>query len=64
VRQEYGVSVLMVKHTRSDGSEEMASPGADYVFRDGDSMLMLGSTDRLRQLGGGNVIHSSRPGGA
>ena len=64
VRQEYGVSVLMVKHTRSDGSEEMASPGADYVFRDGDSMLMLGSTDRLRQLGGGNVIHSSRPSGA
>jgi len=54
VRQQYGVSVLMVKHTRPDGSQRLTSPGADYVFRDGDTVLMLGTSERMRALGGGD----------
>jgi len=53
VRQQYGVSVLMVKHVRPDGTERLSATGADYVFRDGDTILALGAPERLRVLGGG-----------
>ncbi len=60
IRQDFGVSVLMVKHTQKDGLEELSStPAADYVFRFGDVMLVLGPTSQIRKLkrGYGSTAH-------
>jgi CIC family chloride channel protein len=51
IRQDFGASVLMVKHTGDDGGEELTTtPAADYVFRPGDVMLVIGPTSQIRQL--------------
>ncbi len=51
IRHDYGVSVLMVKRTSDDGEEQLdASPTADYVFRPGDVMLVLGRDAELPHL--------------
>ncbi|MFQ6046851.1 MAG: chloride channel protein [Gemmatimonadales bacterium] len=51
IRQDFGVSVLMVKQTAPDGQERLTtSPGADYRFLPGDVLLVLGSTDELPYL--------------
>ncbi len=51
IRQDYGVSVLMIKRTTDDGEEELdAAPAADYAFQPGDVMLVLGHDADLRHL--------------
>jgi CIC family chloride channel protein len=51
IRQDYGVSVLMVKRTSDDGEEQLdASPTADYVFQLGDVMLVLGRDAEIPHL--------------
>jgi CIC family chloride channel protein len=51
IRQSFGVSVLMIKRTLPDGSEQLDTrPEADYTFRQGDIMLVLGSNEDLRYL--------------
>ncbi|MDH3455679.1 MAG: chloride channel protein [Gemmatimonadota bacterium] len=54
IRQDFGVSVLMVKHTSGDAGEElMTTPAADYVFQSGDVMLVIGPTPQIRRLRSG-----------
>ncbi|MDH5550960.1 MAG: chloride channel protein, partial [Gemmatimonadota bacterium] len=51
VRRTYGVSVLMVRHSDEHGKQSLTtSPPADYTFRSGDVLLVLGPGDRIRQL--------------
>ena len=51
VRQAFGVSILMIKQSRSDGAEQLdAAPGADYVFQPADGMLVMGPPEELRHL--------------
>ncbi|UCF42053.1 MAG: chloride channel protein [Gemmatimonadota bacterium] len=51
IRQDYGVSVLMIKRTSEDGEEQLdASLTADYVFAPGDVMLVLGRDADLPHL--------------
>ncbi len=53
IRREYGVSILMVKHT-GEGKEELTTaPTAGYVFRSGDVLLVLGATGRIPSLRAG-----------
>ncbi len=56
IRQELGVTVLMVKHTRGDGQGGLTTtPTADYVFQADDVMLVLGPTEQLRHLRSGRI---------
>jgi K+/H+ antiporter YhaU regulatory subunit KhtT len=51
VRRTYGVSVLMVRHSDEHGKQSLtASPPADYTFRSGDVLLVLGPDERIREL--------------
>jgi CIC family chloride channel protein len=51
IRQDYGASVLMVKQLSDDGHERLqATPDANYEFRDGDVMLVMGPNEALRRL--------------
>jgi len=51
VRKRYHVSVLMVKHIDAGGTERLdTSPAADYRFRDGDMLLVLGSQPNVEAL--------------
>jgi hypothetical protein len=51
IRRHFGVSVLMTKRTLADGGEHLDTHlEADYTFRQGDVMLVLGSHDDLRYL--------------
>jgi trk system potassium uptake protein TrkA len=53
IRREYGVSILMVKHT-GEGKEELTTaPTAGYVFHSGDVLLVLGATGRIPSLRAG-----------
>ena len=56
IRNRYGVTVLLVKQ-RAGVREEFvnAVPSADYVFRPGDVMLVMGPDDMLRRLERGNT---------
>jgi CIC family chloride channel protein len=51
IRKRFGVTVLLIKR-RSDGGEQIADqlPDAEYIFREGDVMLVMGSEERLRRL--------------
>ena len=51
IRNRYAVSVLLIKQ-KVAGREDLvnAVPDADYVFRPGDVMLVMGPNDRLREL--------------
>ena len=51
IRNRYAVSVLLIKR-KVAGREDLvnAVPNADYVFRPGDVMLVMGPNDRLREL--------------
>ena len=51
IRQRLGVSVLMIKHEAEAGHERVdAVPAADYRFREGDTMLVMGSADKVDAL--------------
>jgi CIC family chloride channel protein len=57
VRNRYDVTVLMVKQRGRLGEELISTvPTADYTFRLGDTLLVMGPNDRLRQLERG-VVH-------
>ena len=51
IRKRYGVTVLLIKR-RSGGDEQIADqlPDAEYVFQEGDVMLVMGSEERLNRL--------------
>ncbi len=51
IRKRFGVTVLLIKR-RSGGSEQIADqlPDAEYVFHEGDVMLVMGSEERLQRL--------------
>jgi CIC family chloride channel protein len=62
IRQDYGVSVLMIKQTPSGGQERLRTgPGADYTFEPGDVMLVLGSDEALRHLRAGIPRRGPKP---
>jgi CIC family chloride channel protein len=51
IRQTFGVSVLMIKQLSPDGLERLhATPQADYAFREGDVMLVMGPNEALWHL--------------
>jgi CIC family chloride channel protein len=51
VRQNFGVSILMIKQISSDGTEQLKpTPDADYTFGYGDIVLVMGTNDGLRRL--------------
>ncbi len=51
IRRQFGVTVLLIKR-RIEGDEQIAGqlPDAEYVFREGDVMLVMGSEERLQRL--------------
>jgi CIC family chloride channel protein len=54
VRQNFGVSILMIKQISSDGTEQLKpTPDADYTFGYGDIVLVMGTNDGLRRLRAG-----------
>lgn len=46
VRTRYGIALLAVRR----GSTMEISPGADFIFEDGDIVLALGENDRIERL--------------
>ena len=53
IRQIFGVRILrilMIRQPAAGGGRIDASPEADYVFREGDSMLVMGPNERLRAV--------------
>jgi hypothetical protein len=43
IRQDFGCSILMIKRRTKKGGEKLdAAPAPDYIFQDGDVMLVLG----------------------
>ena len=51
IRNRYQVSVLLIKRRKGAREEMVGSvPDADYVFRTGDVMLVMGPDVKLRQL--------------
>ena len=56
VRQRFGVSVLMVKQTGEAGEDRLTSPAADYVFRNGDEILILGPNELVRRIERGGIL--------
>jgi CIC family chloride channel protein len=56
IRNRYGVTVLLVKQRRGPTEEVInATPSADYEFRPGDVLLVMGPDDRLRRLEHGDM---------
>jgi CIC family chloride channel protein len=51
IRKQFGVTVLLIKR-RSGGDEQIADqlPDAEYVFCEGDVMLVMGSEERLQRM--------------
>ena len=51
IRNRFKVTVLMVKQRDAAGEEVVhASPGADYTFRSGDVLLVIGPDDKVQHL--------------
>jgi trk system potassium uptake protein TrkA len=51
IRKRFGVTVLLIKRRQGNGHEiEEYLPDADYIFREGDVMLVMGSKKRLQRL--------------
>ena len=56
IRSRFEVTVLVVKQRDEAGEEVVrANPGADYTFRSGDVLLVMGSEDKLRRLERGDI---------
>ena len=48
VRAKYGVNIMAVRHM---GEEELAiSPGADFVMKQGDHMVVVGRLDAIKSV--------------
>ncbi len=51
IRQDFGVSVLMIKHRDEHGEETLtASLDPEHTFRAGDVLLVLGPNEHIRYL--------------
>ena len=51
IRNRFGVSLLLIKRTGSDGDQIVDElPDADSVFQEGDVMLVLGKEDRISRF--------------
>ncbi len=51
IRNRFEVTVLMVKQRDGTGKEVVrAGPGADYTFRSGDTLLIIGPDDKVQRL--------------
>jgi CIC family chloride channel protein len=56
VRENYGVSVLMIKQTSETGDEALqTTPSPDYAFRQDDVLLVMGPSEELRRWKSGMV---------
>jgi CIC family chloride channel protein len=56
IRNRYNVTVLLIRKREAPGEEVInAVPSADYAFRPGDVMLVMGPEEKLRQLERGRV---------
>lgn len=56
IRNRFQVTVLLVKQKDGGGKEVINSmPSAEYAFRPGDVMLVMGPNDKLRRLERGGV---------
>ncbi|UCD25003.1 MAG: chloride channel protein, partial [Gemmatimonadota bacterium] len=56
IRQQFGVSILMIKQLSPDGVERLeATPDANYSFSEGDVILAMGPDEALRQLRRGTI---------
>jgi K+/H+ antiporter YhaU regulatory subunit KhtT len=56
IRQQFGVSILMIKQLSADGVERLeATPDADYAFCEGDVILAMGPNEALRRLRRGAI---------
>ena len=57
IRNRYQVTILLIKQQIAPGQEELLKtvPSADYVFRSGDILLVMGPNDQLRRLAGGDT---------
>jgi CIC family chloride channel protein len=56
IRENYGVSVLMIKQASETGDEELqTTPSPDYTFREDDVMLVMGPNEELRRWKRGMV---------
>jgi CIC family chloride channel protein len=51
IRRQFGVSIVMIRHTGATGETQLtSSPAADYAFRGGDVMLVMGPEEALRNV--------------
>ncbi len=56
IRQQFGVSILMIKQQSPEGVERLeATPDADYRFSEGDVILAMGRNEALRRLRRGSI---------
>jgi CIC family chloride channel protein len=56
IRENYGVSVLMIKQTSETGDEALqTTPSPDYTLRQDDMMLIMGPSEELRRWKSGMV---------
>lgn len=56
IRNRFGVTILLIRQHGPDGDEAVnALPSAQYVFRNGDVILVMGPDDKLRALERGYV---------
>jgi trk system potassium uptake protein TrkA len=46
IREKYGVSIIAIKN----GDSIIAAPKADYVIRDGDILVIIGSNENISKL--------------
>jgi len=52
IRRRFDVTVLLIKRKSGDGEEVVNQlPDAEYIFREGDIMLVMGREDNLHRLG-------------
>jgi CIC family chloride channel protein len=59
IRKDFGCSILMIKRRMAGGREKLeATPAPDYVFKQNDVMLVLGSGKNIRALERGTPIPS------
>lgn len=46
IRRKYGINVVAIK----DGEEIRVSPSADYMIKDGDALIVIGSNDDVARI--------------
>ncbi|MCI0341557.1 MAG: chloride channel protein [Planctomycetales bacterium] len=62
LRGSYGITVLAAARPAAEGREERVVPRPDWVFRRGDTLVVLGSEADTRRLSGGGPASPPLPG--